>query len=877
MNISKFSVLIASITTWLLSACTHQTNETAFMNSLNNDWKIQSSAQVNETGSEISTAYFNDNKWFSTSIPTTVLNALIQNEVYQDVYFAKNLESVDKNQFKTSWWYRKEFTAEQDFSNAELILEGINYKANIWLNGKLIADSTIIEGAFKISKLNITEYLTKDINALAIEVFPPEKGDLTIGFVDWNPTPPDNNMGLWRGAYLKLTGKASISDLFITTDVNTETLQEASVDISATLRNHASEAINIELRGSLGDIHLSQNYNLPAKNEVNIKIGPDQVNELLLKNPKLWWPVNLGEPNLYILNIELFVDGVKSDAQSVRFGIREIDQFTNSEGHKGFKVNGKKVLIRGGGWVDDMLLADSDEKVRAQVEYTKHMNLNTIRLEGFWGNNKTIYDAADENGILLMIGWSCHWEWEEYCGRKQYPNHMSIDTPKDMELQSDAYLDQVKWLRNHPSVFLWVYGSDKLPFPELERMLEDKIAPIDPTRPRLSSCRAHVVGEQDPQISLVSGPVGVKMRGPYSYVTPNYWYEDKEYGGAYGFNTETGPGAQVPPLESMKKMIPEEDLWPIGDMWNYHNGRHAFGTLDIYQKAFNERYGEAESVEEFTFMSQISNYEAIRAMFEAFAVNKYNATGVIQWMLNSAWPETFWQLYDWYLMPNGAFYGTKKACEPLHLVYNYGDKNIYLVNEYIEAKKGLIAEIKAFTIDGKLVLSEIVKTDIEENSSKMVFDFPELKEISKTYFLHLNLIDANNKQASDNFYWLSTKDDVLDFESTNWHWTPNKSFADMKALKAMPNATVEVSSNITDDDTNYLCNVEITNTSDKIAFFIEFKLADKLSGETILPVFWSENYISLLPGEKKSLQCKVSKENTKDTPVLSYKGLNINL
>lgn len=875
MNLTRFSLFIAAISLWLVSACTPPQQEKSFMNTINSDWTLQNSTQIDADGSKISLQSFDDSKWYKTDIPTTVLNALIQNGVYSDIYFGKNIESIDTKQFETPWWYRKEFTIDQDYSNAQLILDGLNYKANIWLNGKLIADSKTIEGAFKISNLNISQYLNAETNVLAIEVIPPKSGDLTIGFVDWNPTPPDQNMGLWRGVHLKLTGKTSINDVFVQTDVNTETLAEASLELSTTLKNHANEVVSVELKGTIGEINFNKSYTIPANEETQVVLTQKEVAEFLIKDPKLWWPNNLGEPNLYDLTLAVFVDGIKSDEQKVRFGIREIEQFINNEGHKGYKVNGKKVLIRGGGWVDDMLLADTDEKVRAQVEYTRHMNLNTIRLEGFWGANKTIYDAADENGILLMIGWSCHWEWAVYCGRKEYDIYMSIDTPEDMELQSDAFVDQIKWLRNHPSVFLWVYGSDKLPMPELEEMLERKIIPIDPTRPRLSSCRGHAVGAPEPQDSEVSGPVGVKMRGPYSYVTPNYWFVDTEYGGAYGFNTETGPGPQVPPLESMKKMIPADDLWPIGDVWDYHNGRHAFGKLDHYLKAFNARYGEANDVEEFTFMSQISNYEAIRAMFDAFAINKYSATGVIQWMLNSAWPETFWQLYDWYLMPNGAFYGTKKSNAPLHLAYNYGDKKIYVVNEYLEAQKGLTAQIKVLDIDSKELLSETVKVEIEENSSKLLFEFPEIANLTTTYFLDMKLIDANGKEVSNDFYWLSTKDDVLDFAQTNWHVTHNTSFADMTALKTMPEATVKTTTNIEENSDSYNFTVEVENTSDKIAFFIELNLADEVTGNSILPVFWSDNYISLLPGEKKTVSCTVAKSNTQGAPVFSYKGLNI--
>lgn len=859
-----------------LGACNQEEKKEVFMESLNTNWTLQNSELLSVGGDELSKSGFDDNGWYKTDVPTTVLNALIQNGVYENVYFGKKLEDISTEQFESPWWYRKVFSIEPDFETVRLVLEGVNYKANIWLNGQLLADYKEIEGAFKIADLDVSSYLQEGENVLAIEVIPPKKGDLTIGFVDWNPTPPDNNMGMWRGAYLKYSGNVSLNDVFVQTELDVDDLSEAELNISADLINHSDSDKLVELQGAIGDIVFSQTYELTAGQTSTVSINANDVEQLLIKNPKLWWPVHLGDPNMYELELDLFIDGKKSDSKTVKFGIRKVEQYVNAEGHKGFIVNGHKVLIRGGGWVDDMLLADSDEKVRAQVEYTKHMNMNTIRLEGFWGSNKTLYEAADENGILLMIGWSCHWEWKEYCGREEMDKYMSIDTREDMELQSDAYVDQIKWLRNHPSVFLWVYGSDKLPLPELEIMLEDKLSIADPTRPRLSSCRGHAVGVEEPQDSEVSGPVGVKMRGPYAYVTPNYWYVDTEFGGAYGFNTETGPGPQIPPLESMKKMMPEADLWPMGDMWKYHNGRHAFETLDRYLVAYNARYGEAESIEEFTFMSQISNYEAIRAMFEAFGVQKHNATGVIQWMLNSAWPETFWQLYDWYLMPNGAFYGTQQACEPLHLVYNYGDKHIYIANEYLERQEKLTATVKIYDIDSKLVFEKTVTTGVEANTSSKVLEIPEIEGLSKTYFLHLDLHNAAGNKIDDNFYWLSTKEDVLDFEKTEWHWTPNKSFADLTALKTLPEAAVNIVSNITEDGEDYLCEVELENVSDKVAFFIEFNLANAETGLSVLPVFWDDNYISLLPGESRTVKAHVSKVNADNkVPVFSYKGVNV--
>lgn len=843
----------------------------------NQGWQINSSENISADGAIISKPEFTSEGWYDIKLPSTILSGLIQNEVYTNVYFENNLEKIDTKQFQIPWWYRKSFDIQKSDEDYYVIeFEGINYKANIWLNGELIADQGKIEGPFGMWEFDITDMLVDGTNALAIEVIPPVKGDLTIGFVDWNPWAPDNNMGLWRGVNLVKSGNVSIDDPFVQTDVDTETLEEATLLISTDITNHSNEKSVGKVTATVNGATISTNFEIEAGETKEIKFTKDDYAELIIKNPKLWWPIHMGDPNLYTLELTAEVNGKITDQETVQFGIREIEEYMTKDKHKGYKINGENFLIRGGGWVDDILLADTDEKVRAQVEYTKHMNLNTIRLEGFWGNNKTLYEECDKNGILLFIGWSCHWEWEGYCGRKEDRKYMSIFSEYDQELQARAFQDQVVWLRNHPSIFMWAYGSDKLPLPSLERKLNAYINEVDPTRPIISSCKYEHFRENFFNDSEVSGPSGTKMLGPYAYVTPNYWYEDKELGGAYGFNTETGPGPQVPPIESMRKMMKEEDLWPMGEMWNYHNGRNEFQTLDRYITAFNARYGEANSAEDFTSYSQISNYEAIRAMFEAFAVNKFDATGVIQWMLNSAWPNTVWQLYDWYLMPNGAFYGTKSACHPLHMVYNYADNNIYLTTEYLEKSSDLQAQIKVLDINGQEILSEVIATDIEGNSSKMIFEMPELENVTTTYFLSLKVLDKAGSEISNNFYWLSTKKDVSDYENSQWHWTPNKEFADFTAIRNMPKVKVDVQSNITQVDGKYHAEVTLKNNTDKVAFFIELAIKGETSGLTALPVFWDDNYVSLLPGEERIVKAELDAALLEgDTPVFSYNGINV--
>lgn len=841
----KLSFFLFLLSFYQLSA---QNKSLSYEIDISHNWLLYSSEKLNVPIVQIIKPDFKPQKFYITDIPKTVLAALIENDVYKNIYFDKNLEKVPKKQFNVPWWYKKVFNVEKKshWKNFRLKFNGINYKANIWLNGKQVADTNKVEGAYGIFEFDITKLIVDGKNSIDVEIIPPQKGDLTIGFVDWNPTAPDNNMGIWRDVELMVTDEVSISDTYVRSEINLKTLNEASLTIETMLKNYSNKKVFCKVVGSIEKINFEKVLEINPFEKRKIVISPKEFPQLVITNPKLWWPNNLGEPNLYNLKIKAVIENETSDKKNIRFGIRQVSDYINKEGYRGYKINGKPLLIKGAGWVDDLFLNDSDEKVINQIKYAKHVNLNTIRLEGFWGKNETLYKAADENGILLMVGWSCHWEWTDYCGRPEN-YYMCITSLKDIKIQGKAYRDQVVWLRNHPSIFVWVYGSDKLPLPELEIKLNRYLNEVDSTRPILTTCKDKDFSGLLNR-SKISGASRVKMLGPYAYEPPIYWYIDSTLGGAYGFNTETGTGPQVPPLESIKKMIPKDKLWPINDSWKYHLGRHEFESLDRYNFAFNNRYGKANSVEEYAMKSQISNYEAIRPMFESFRVNKPRTTGVIQWMFNSAWPEMFWQLFDYYLMPNGAFYGTKKANQPLNLVYNYKDKDIYIVNDYYKDFSGLKSEIKILNKYSELIYKQNKVFSIKENSSEKIIDVPSLPNMQNLHFIHLELFNKRNESVSDNFYWLSTKEDTLEFSKSTWFYTPLKTYADFSELNVLPKA--EISYQIIDILQNNF-KIEVKNKSNKIAFFINIKVLSKEKNNSILPIFLSDNYFSLLPGKSK--------------------------
>ena len=829
-------------------------------------WKIQSGDQLSACGDNISTAGFESDTWYEAWVPSTVLASLVDQGQYKDLYFGKNLNDVPRERFEQPWWYRNEFIVRGDDAQAVTLLEfdGINYAANIWLNGRQVANTKQVYGTFRRFSFNVSEFVKKGDNVLAIEVVPPGPGDFSTGFVDWNPPAPDRNMGIFRPVKLHHCKNISVDNPFIRTDLDADKLDRADLTVSAELTNHSSQSVTGVLVGSIEAINFETSVTLSAGEQKTITFTPEHYKELVINQPRLWWPSEIGEPNLYNLRLEFVLDGEICDECQTAFGIRRVEDYFNEQGHRGYKVNGRKVLIKAAGWSDDMLLSDTPEKLEAQIRYVKHMNLNCIRLEGIWGKDHTLYDLCDRYGILMMVGWSCHWEHEQYLGKPVDERFGGIASPEDIDLMAKSFSDQVIWLRNHPSIFVWAIGSDKIPHPLLERRYIATFEKYDPGRPYLASTggvgsEQAIIGS-DVIVSDISGPTGVKMLGPYAYTPPLYWYEDKNRGGAYGFNTETGPGVQVPVLQSLKKMIPAGHLWPIDEYWDFHCGLNEFSHLNRFYKALEERYGPVDNIEQFDRKAQIMNYELIRPMFEAFRVNEGIATGVVQWMLNAAWPKMYWQLYDWYLNPTGAFYGTKKACEPLQLIYNYSSRSVFLVNSTRRSREDLTAEIRIFDLHSNEIFHKKQTVCTGPQSSKEIFTLLDFPDITATYFLDMRIIEKDGTQIASNFYWLSTKSDVLDYQAKVDPWeyyTPSKQYADFTLLNSLSPTTVTMRREIQTD--NNRLTIELENVGENIAFAVKLDIIDDKTGEAVVPVFWQDNYIALLPDERRTIHAEFNK------------------
>jgi exo-1,4-beta-D-glucosaminidase len=847
--------LIIMAATLSLYACTSQTApQQSFL--LRENWAIQSSKDTGEDGKIISTTAYQPEKWYPATVPSTVFGTLVENKVYPDPYYGTNIQKIpgyiarrsggipDDSPFKSSWWYRTTFELPADFRsrNTWIKFHSINYKANIWLNGHLIADTMTVEGAYRLYNFNISEFAHagKD-NCLALEIFPPKGNDLTITWVDWNPTPPDRGMGIWYDISVSSTGPVAIDNPKIVTKLNLPSTDKASLTITADISNSTDKKVKGVLKGSIENMTFSQEIVLEPGEARKVTFDPAKFSQLEIADPRLWWPHTVGPQNLYDLDLSFEIKGNISDSEKVRFGIREISSWMNDFDGKHtrvFQINGKDIVIRGGGYVEDMMLRPSDERIDTDIQYAKHMGLNTLRLEAPRGSDY-LFEKCDEEGILLIVGWCCCSSWEEW--EKWTP---------DLEvIAQKSWNDQILRLRNHPSVFNWLYGSDMHPSESVERMYVKVLNELDGTRPFQSSAT------QDS--SEVTGNTGLWM-GPYpkvyAYMPPAYWY------GKLEFNTEAAPsGEQIPPVETMRMMMPESELWPMSDSWNIRLHKAFYPHA---RKALYSRYGEPKSLEEYSMKSQVLQYEATRAMFEAYAGNKYKSSGIIYWMYNSAWPSMYWQLYDYFFAPNGAFYGTRKACENLHIQYSYDDNSIRVVNGNYKDFSGLKATAKIYNIGMKEIFSEEARVEIKPDESKKVLFVKRPAGAGDVFFLKLILSDDAGKEISSNFYWLSSRGDEN---------------ADFTALDRLPEVELNFSvSSVKLENGKYTAMVELENPSASLAFSINPRIIKGDSKDLVLPVFWDDNYFSLLPKEKRSLKVEFDAKNLDGaTPILSLAGWNI--
>jgi exo-1,4-beta-D-glucosaminidase len=820
-------------------------------------WQIQSSAKAQESGAEVSSAGYSTHEWFLVSGRATVMAGLLENGKYDNVFYSDNLRAVEEpdssgNLFVTPWWYRTEFALVKEAPGTRTLLRinGMIASADVWFNGSLVAEQADVAGAYPVHELDVTRWVREGVNTLALRVHPADpRSSLSIGWVDWNPTPPDNNMGPWRGVDIVRTGPVEICFPQVTSALSLPDLARAALTVKVEARNIDSSEHDATINAVVAGVSLKRTIHLASGETQTVSFSPKSDPGLDLNHPQVWWPVGMGAHPLYRLQMTASVDNAISDRVSATFGIRSVSSHLTQQGYHQFVINGKPLLIRGAGWAPDMFLRDDAKRMEAEFSYVVNLGLNTIRSEGKLEDAR-FYDLADREGIMILAGWECCDKWESWAKTGGEPWDAS-----DQKVASASMASEARLLRNHPSVIGFLIGSDNAPPAPLAKMYVDTLHAEDWSLP--------IVAAASDQGTAETGSSGMKMAGPYSWIPPAYWYADK-LGGAFGFDSEVSAGASIPRLDDLTRMLSPQELevlWKDPQARQFHASAawSIFATLAPFDIALAKRYGPPRSVEDYVAKSQLENYDNVRAQFEAFNARMDAAkpsTGVIYWMLNNAWPSLHWHLYDYFLNPAGAYFGAKIANEPVHIQYSYDTRAIMLVNHTLNNEHGLQATVRVRNLDGGVTYERRLRgIDLASNGTRQLATLPAVAGLSRVYFIELELASANGKPISRNVYWLSTQTDELDWAHSNWYLTPSTQYADFTPLQSLATSTSEVRATMRHEGAEDVVTVTLTvpPSSKAVALFQHLSIKRSAGGEPLLPILWSGNDVTLWPGESLTL------------------------
>ncbi|RNL50749.1 glycoside hydrolase family 2 protein [Pedobacter jejuensis] len=836
---------------------------------LNSGWVCANVKDVNANGSQISTKSFTINNWMAATVPGTILTTLLNNKKIPDPFYGINNERID-DVYKTgnayyTYWFVKDFD-EKAIGNEQVWLQfrGINYKADIFLNGKKI-NLTTIEGMHLRSHFNITKMLAANgKNRLAVIVHPPDfvgnpnggqGGDGTIakGLTtqytagwDWIQPTRDRNTGIWDKVTIEKTQSVNLQNPHVVTLVPGKRLAEgkqkpATVKVSVEVENPTSKAVSGTLLYQFAGQTIQKAVTIKANQKT--EIGFD---DLTVQNPKLWWPNGYGEQYLYDLKIKFISNATVFDEENLKVGIRQIDNIWNEQTRSmGAYVNGQKIFIKGGNWIiSDAMLRFTDARYDAEVRYHKDMNLNLIRI---WGGaileRPEFYNACDKYGLLVFqdfwFSGDCNGRWidpmkkDDQWARRKYPDNHN--------LVLNAIEDQVKMIRNHASLAFWCGGNEITPPEDILQPLKNDILP------RLDGTRILYDFSNSDEMSFNS--IGGNGDGPYGIQNPLSFWANK----TFPYNSEVG-SVGVGDYESLERFIPKENMIApqfkekSDSVWDYHK-------YIGYDEYINP-YGKAKDAKDFAMKAQLVNYDQYRALMEGFSSHMWEwYTGSIIWKTQNPWTAMRGQMYDYYLDPNACLYGLRKGSEPLHIMMNPIDSMVTVVNNGFKNLDNLMVQAKAYDMDGKEYFYSQVFNSIGASSARRFFPLNDfLKKLDKKegVFVSLRLLNVEQKVLSDNLYWLPSKDGEY------------KGLQKMKSVLPKIEAVEKVKGKVL---------VTITNENNNpVAFFNRIALINASTGKRILPAFYDDNYISVLPGEHKIIT--VEYNGTEKTAVEVY-GWNV--
>ncbi|WEA01317.1 glycoside hydrolase family 2 protein [Mucilaginibacter sp. SJ] len=847
----KFSLVLS-----VLASGVYQNAEAQTSYELNSGWRCTSSNSVKDNGTTISQANYDLAAWNPAVVPGTVLTTQVANKQVPDPFYGMNNENIP-DIYKVgrdyyTYWFAKDFKEAAPAGNNQTYLNfrGVNYSCDIFLNGHKL-NSKLHKGMFLRQSYNITKLLNKNgNNRLAVIVYPPDVvgnpnggqgGDGTIargvgiqytaGW-DWIQPIRDRNTGIWDKVTIERTGAVVIKDPHVVTLVPgvrqpEGTQQPAVVQVSAEVENATGAAVSGTLQYNLDGKLVSQRVTLKANSKQEVKLA-----DYSLKNPKLWWPNGYGLQNLYKLNLQFVAGGKVSDQKSIEVGVRQITtEWNNKTESRQVNVNGQKVFIKGGNWIiSDQMLRFSDARYDAEVRFHRDMNLNLIRV---WGGalieRPEFYEACDKYGMLVFQDmWGsgdCNGRWtdpmkaDDQWTRRKYPD--------DHDLYLKSVADQVKLVRNFPSLAIWCGGNEITPPEDIFAALRDTIMP------KLDNTRWFIPYSNSEEMSRnVQGGNG---DGPYGIQSLTTFWDHQ----TYPFNSEVG-SVGVSDYESLKRFIPAENM--VVPEFDASTGKTKTDPVWEYHKyigydGFIDKYGKAKNVEDFATKAQLVNYDQYRALMEGFSSHMWDwYTGTIIWKTQNPWTAMRGQMYDYYLDPNACLYGLHNGSEPLHIMYNQTDGMVMVANNTFKTHSNMLLVAKTYDMDGKEKVLTKVFADVTPTTTKRYLSLKheiEKEAKDKGVFLCLQLLKSDKEVISENIYWLPDAN------------------GDFSGLQKMPKGTLGATARYLKND-----KVEVTLTNEgngALAFFNRLSLVNADTKQRILPAFYSDNYVTVLPGQTKKV------------------------
>jgi hypothetical protein len=816
------------------------------MNLSGGNWKIQRSSEVNATGEKISQTGFENKDWVVATVPGTALVSYWNAGALPDPNYADNQLMISESFFNSDFWYRNEFDVPSSFKNERTFLnfDGINWKADVFVNGKKTGR---IEGAFIRGKFDVTGLIKPgQKNVIAVLI---KKND-NIGVIkeataldhdknggilgadnptyhasigwDWIPTIRGRNIGIWNDVFINVTGPVTIEDPLVITKLPLPDTTSADINLSVTLHNHKTEAVSGILAGKYGDIQFEQNVSLEPSSSKRIKLDPSTNPVLHIANPKLWWPKGYGNPYLYNVELSFRTSAAISDKIKFKSGVREMS-FDETNQILNIFINGRRFIARGGNWgFPESNLEYRGREYDIAVAYHADMNFNMIRNWVGQTGDDEFFEACDRHGVMI---WQDFWLANPADGPDPDNPKMFIDNARDV----------IKRIRNHPSMAIYVGRNEGNPPPVIDTALRSLIRELHPDLHYISNSA----------FGVVSGG------GPYRALPA------RDYFLLYGYNklhSERGM-PNVMTYESLKQMLPEYALWPQNSLWGLHDySLESAQSAASFNKMIETGFGKTDNARKFTEFAQWINYNGYRAMFEGRSLYRQ---GLLLWMSHPAWPSMVWQTYDYYFEPTAAYFACKKASEPIHIQWNPVFDNIEVVNYNAHKRTGLTAKAQLINMDG-LVQWEKEKTlNCKEDSTAICFRLEFPKSLSPVYFIKLTL-KQKDKTISENFYWRGIVE------------------GNYQALNNLPVIKLQNNTKIKKSGKDWILTTTLTNNTKTPALMIRLKVIGKESAKRILPVFYSDNYISLMPGETKAITMNLKDKDTLgDKPSVNISGYNI--